>query len=111
MFSQQIQPLLASNREFRTRFCSAIRDAQAHSPWLARPAVHQIANHCSYIIHRKPSARTRRSLVAAAVQWAERIMRKIDRLIMCFLDEEATQMKLKLKLKARVNRSDARTIQ
>ena len=38
-------------------------------------------------------------------------MRKIDRLIMCFLDEEATQMKLKLKLKARVNRSDARTIQ
>ena len=75
------------------------------------PRVHQIANHCSYIIHRKPSARTRRSLVAAAVQWAERIMRKIDRLIMCFLDEEATQMKLKLKLKARVNRSDARTIQ
>ena len=43
------------------------------------------------------------------MQWAERIMRKIDRLIMCFLDEEATQMKLKLK--ARVNRSDARTIQ
>jgi hypothetical protein len=91
------------------RFCSAIRDAQAHSPWLARPGAHQIANHCSHIIHRKPSARTRRSLVAAAVQWAERIMRKIDRLIMCFLDEVATQMKLKLK--ARVNRSDARTIQ
>jgi hypothetical protein len=42
----------------------------------------------------------------AAVQWADRIMKK--RLIMCFRAEEPTQTKLMLK--ARVNRSDAQTI-